>query len=118
MLPQPAILSPLFAVIRPAHDWIERKARHTLTGGRFLIEVCRCASRRRRAIHTLHSTVGKAAHAADTWARPGEGAVAATPLGAFVRDVYAADCARFLADLKQRTAATEIADPPAAPARR
>jgi len=74
-------------------------------------------SGRRRTIHTLHSTVGIAAHAADaTSARPGEGSAATTPLGAFVRDAYAADCARFVAELKQRVAAcaADLTSPPAA----
>jgi hypothetical protein len=40
---------------------------------------------------------------------PGEVAFASTPLGSFVRDSYADDCARFIAELKQRVTAADSA---------
>ena len=63
----------------------------------------------------LHSTLGTVAHCLEA---SGTAEPTLAPLGAFVRQEYAADCARFLADLKQRVAPTELANPPAAPARR
>ena len=66
-------------------------------------------------IHMLHSTLGTVAHGLEA---SGVAEPALAPLGSFVRQEYAADCARFLADLKERTASPEIANSPATPARR
>ena len=54
----------------------------------------------------LHSTLGRVGPCLEA---PGTAEPTLAPLGAFVRQEYAADCARFLADLKQRVAATEVA---------